>query len=389
MNDKTLIIEHEFKNTLIIDFFKWLDTRGRETSSRTKILYARYLKEAGNTLFGSEENLTPNNLKDLTAIEIKERWLNPLSNKRIANIEKLKKDAIINGYNFNPKNITEGLSSSSINLRLNTLSSYLNFLCDKNLLESNPLKHTSRYSSSKDVEHQQTILTNEEYNSFLEKLEKRYILSKNTRYEYTHLRDYLIFNLMLRMGLRVGEVESLNIDSYSTPTNRATGITTPYLDFIRKGGKKASLPIPEDIFELLKEYIILRLKTKTDDAHDKALFVGTTTKKQRLSTSTIRRNLKSILKSFDMTNLIDLSPHDLRHTFATNSIEDGLEVSAVSKFLGHSCITTTLNIYVHSKDEQLRAVANNSRKTRDTYPTTNIVEDNKVVDINNFIKKNA
>lgn len=189
------------------------------------------------------------------------------------------------------------------------------------------------------------------------------VLSKT---EQMQLEKYLISNkdstslgilLSLYTGLRVGEVCALKwsdidfknrIINISHTVSRVRNGNCKGYHFEIKSAKTTSsvreIPIPLKLFSLLKEcagksvseYVI----------SDKAEFVQPRTYEYRFHTVLNEINLRSF------------NYHTLRHTFATRCIECGMDVKTLSEILGHSNVSTTLNLYVHSSIELKREQMN-------------------------------
>ena len=101
---------------------------------------------------------------------------------------------------------------------------------------------------------------------------------------------------------------------------------------------------------MLKEYLKLRKKI---ELKEEALFINSRDWK-RISVRNIEKILKKYLRASGLS--MEITPHSLRHTFATLMIENGGNIKVVSQLLGHSDINTTLNMYTHLSSEHVRRV---------------------------------
>ncbi|ADM70305.1 Tyrosine recombinase XerC [Paenibacillus polymyxa E681] len=151
-------------------------------------------------------------------------------------------------------------------------------------------------------------------------------------------RNMAIFLLMVYMGLRVGEVHSLNVSDYSR--ERRT------LDVFGKGRKWRTLPVPEAVCDFVEHALEERL-TPWRGKED-AMFVSQ--KGRRLAVRTIQQIATETFERFQQDKSIErreaYSSHKLRHTFATMLLRKGADLRTVQELLGHSSIQTT-TVYTH------------------------------------------
>ena len=149
---------------------------------------------------------------------------------------------------------------------------------------------------------------------------------------------HAIFELIYSTGLRVSEVCSLSFNHLN--------IENKMLRVNGKGGKERIIPIADYSLSILKKYFVVR------DAWNKKgsnyIFIG------RNGNPLTRQYIWTILKKKNLElNLdLDLSPHSLRHSFATDLLSGGADLRIVQELLGHSSISTT-QIYTHIQQKQL------------------------------------
>ena len=152
------------------------------------------------------------------------------------------------------------------------------------------------------------------------------------------LRDRAILELMYACGLRVSETVDLKMSDIDADA----GIVTCK----GKGGKTRKVPIGKSAVEWLKRYLIARRKKENIEINN--LFVGFSGKP--LNRQTIFKFIKEYAEKI---GLEDISPHTLRHSFATHLIQNRADVRSVQQMLGHADISTT-QIYTHLTDTHLR-----------------------------------
>ena len=157
------------------------------------------------------------------------------------------------------------------------------------------------------------------------------------------LRNRAIFETMYSCGLRVSEVVTLKISQFY-----------PDLGFVRvtgKGDKERLVPIGSDAIKHVKIYLgSVRNQLRIVPGNEDILFLNR--RGSRLTRVMIFLVLKELAKRAGISKVI--SPHTLRHSFATHLVEGGADLRAVQEMLGHESITTT-EIYTHLDRDYLRA----------------------------------
>ena len=154
----------------------------------------------------------------------------------------------------------------------------------------------------------------------------------------TGLRDRAILELMYACGLRVSETVDLRISDVELDA----GILTCK----GKGGKTRKVPVGTSAVEWVKSYLAVRRKKENIEIQN--LFV--TPSGRRLTRQTIFNFIKEYAEKIGLEGV---SPHTLRHSFATHLIQNSADVRSVQQMLGHADISTT-QIYTHITDAHLR-----------------------------------
>lgn len=173
---------------------------------------------------------------------------------------------------------------------------------------------------------------------FLNQTEVENLLSVPDVSQETGRRDRAILELMYACGLRVSEAVDLTISD----VNIDAGILTCK----GKGSKTRKVPIGKSAVEWLKSYLVLR--RKKDNIEIQNLFVSS------LGKPISRQVIFKFIKEYaEKIGLKDVSPHTLRHSFATHLIQNSADVRSVQQMLGHADISTT-QIYTHITDAHLR-----------------------------------
>ena len=154
----------------------------------------------------------------------------------------------------------------------------------------------------------------------------------------TGLRDRAILELMYACGLRVSEAVDLRISDVELDA----GILTCK----GKGSKTRKIPIGTSAVEWLKSYLVLRRRKENFEVQN--LFVTPAGRPIN------RQIIFLFIKEYaEKAGLQDVSPHTLRHSFATHLVQNSADIRSVQQMLGHADISTT-QIYTHITDAHLR-----------------------------------
>ncbi|MFH1422304.1 MAG: tyrosine-type recombinase/integrase, partial [Planctomycetota bacterium] len=173
---------------------------------------------------------------------------------------------------------------------------------------------------------------------FLDKIEiENLINSAAQKKKKSSKRDTAILELLYSCGLRVSELVGLNISSVDFESSMVT--------VIGKGKKERLIPIGSYAINALKTYLHILSDTKPNSP----LFVNKYG--NRLTDRSIRRLIKSYSLSIGLSKKI--SPHSLRHTFATHMLDAGCDLRSVQELLGHSSLSTTQQ-YTHVTMQRMR-----------------------------------
>jgi integrase/recombinase XerD len=161
------------------------------------------------------------------------------------------------------------------------------------------------------------------------------------------LRDAALLDVLYSTGMRVSEVVALNVDDVNT----ASGSVRCF----GKGGKERIIPMYDQAVLSLRAYLETGRLAFLRDATDRALFLNAR------GTRLTRQGLWLIIKDYVAESGIeaDVTPHTLRHSFATHLLDGGAGLREVQQLLGHSNVSTT-QIYTHVSSTRLREAYDSS-----------------------------
>ncbi len=229
-------------------------------------------------------------------------------------------------------------SASSTARKIASVRSFLRFMVEEGIIRTNPAEGIPLPRQKKELP------------KFLEVPEAARLLEAPQPDSVSGLRDRAILETLYSTGMRVGELVELKVDSIDF----ISGLTR----VLGKGKKQRLVPVGEKALEAIGRYIEKRndlLKnTKKDIVKDKnALFLNRWG--GRLTSRSICRIVdKYILLTGQNSGI---SPHSLRHSFATHLLNAGADLRTVQELLGHSNLSTT-QIYTHTSKSRLKSVYN-------------------------------
>ncbi|MFA6636809.1 MAG: site-specific tyrosine recombinase XerD [Candidatus Omnitrophota bacterium] len=225
----------------------------------------------------------------------------------------------------------KGLNPSSIARNLAALKTFWKFLVAEQVVRENV---ASLVESPKTWKTIPDVLTKEE-------IEKLLNAPKGRRLS-VH-RDRAILEIMYASGLRVSEVTELK----RAEVNVASG----YVKCFGKGGKERIVPFGEAASKAITKYLESGGAAISEKYKEEHLFLS------KLGRKLSRQSLWKMIQKYALISGIKkhITPHTLRHSFATHLLEGGADLRGVQEMLGHSDISTT-QIYTHISSEKLKKV---------------------------------
>jgi integrase/recombinase XerC len=182
------------------------------------------------------------------------------------------------------------------------------------------------------------FLTEEQMKQLLEQPKAKPGTNKAPKSEFLQLRDLMILELLYGAGLRVSELVGLNYGNLDC--TRAT------VRVVGKGQKERVCPIGQVALRTIGKF---RESYAKDSSHDCPIVINR--KGGRLSSRSVQSMLKKHLRSAQLPE--DLTPHKLRHSFATHMLDNGADMRTVQELLGHESLSTT-QVYTHVSVSRLK-----------------------------------
>ena len=223
------------------------------------------------------------------------------------------------------------LKASTIARKIAAIKSFFAFLVDEGELTSSP---TENLTSPKVGRALPKAISVEEINRLLEGL--------NSSSSPDGKRDKAMMELIYATGLRVTELVSLNVQDVDLENDQ--------IKCLGKGGKHRLLPIHKEASEAIDDYLNDGRNKLLRNSEEKALFLNH--RGDRLT----RQGFWLILKTYarEVGINVPITPHILRHSFATHMLRGGAPLRHVQELLGHANISTT-QVYTHLASDHVRS----------------------------------
>jgi integrase/recombinase XerC len=215
---------------------------------------------------------------------------------------------------------------ASIARKLASVRAFFKFLCREGILKENPAALVSTPKLAKTLPR---IMTEEEMNGFLDRV-ARAVQEARPEQRSALLRDRAILEVLYASGLRVSELVGLDLHS----VNFGDGML-----LVRgKGRKERIVPFGSKAKQALEEYLPGRERILWEHkTGSPAMFLNA--RGRRLTTRSVDRLVKRSVRSFGPN--VRVSPHSLRHAFASHLLTEGADLRAIQEMLGHSSLSTT------------------------------------------------
>jgi site-specific recombinase XerD len=222
---------------------------------------------------------------------------------------------------------------ASINRKIFTLRSYGNFLKLYDVSCADALPFYDVLKIRQGYRKRPSALTPQQISLLFKAIDADTILG---------IRDYAIYALMYQLGLRVGEVHTLNLANLDFDNHKIT--------VIGKGKKPRILHINDELIEIMSQYLAVR-GLFYNSWLTPALFISK--KGNRLAIRTMEDNLKKILLQTNFHVPFNVTCHTLRHSMASHLNDKDVDILVIQSILGHSSTRST-EPYIHPSQDKIR-----------------------------------
>ena len=223
-----------------------------------------------------------------------------------------------------------GQARSYVRLQFSALRTFYRFLVDRKNLRRDPVRELQLPKIDKKLP---LVLTRQQIEELL--AAPAQVAKNRAAPAWMPLRDIAIMELFYSSGLRLSELAALDVSHFD-----------PYTESVRvfgKGRRERICPVGLPALEAISRY------RAAANVHSGPLFINKMRK--RMSTRSIWLVLKRYLRHTSIP--ISISPHKLRHSFATHLLDRGADLRSVQALLGHASLSTT-QIYTHVTTERLK-----------------------------------
>lgn len=220
----------------------------------------------------------------------------------------------------------DSIQNRSINRKLATLRTFYKYLLRTGKIEENPMTSI------------RMVKTNKKIPQFVRESEMENLVeNRKMATNFSEARDELILFLLYGTGIRLAELISLQ--------NNQVNLAAKTIRVIGKRNKERMIPIPGLLVDLIETY---RSFCTIEHAH-----LLLTDKGEPLYPMFVQRLVKKNLGEY--SQLEKLSPHVLRHTYATHLLNKGADLNAIKELLGHANLAAT-QVYTHNSMEKMKAI---------------------------------
>lgn len=282
--------------------------------------YLHYLKV--------ERGLSENTINSY-GIDLK-LFLEYLRENEIPSFKQVNKEVIVN-YMQAEKNNNK--ANSSILRSVSSLRKFFQYLAQEKIIEKDPML---LIDTPKKKQHLPQVLTKEEVEKLLH--------SPNTG-QVLGLRDRAMLELMYATGLRISEIINLKLEDLH--------LTIGTLQTLGKGHKERIVPVGDEAIKWINRYLEEARPKLLKQKRSNYLFLNF--RGNNLTRQGVWKNLKAEVRKAGIQK--NITPHTLRHSFATHILENGADLRIVQELLGHADISTT-QIYTHLSNKQLADIYN-------------------------------
>ena len=255
------------------------------------------------------------------------------------NKKKINEITSIDIEKFTSKFSSQGLEKSTISRKMSALSHFFIFLLEENMIKRNPI---NELDLPKQIKKLPKILSVDQ----VEKL----ITSSREDQSINGIRLNTMIEILYATGIRVSELVEMKLSATYAEKN--------FLLVQGKGNKERLVPISENTEGKIKDFLKIRNKFLNNDSESKWLFPSKQSSKGHITRQRFNQLLQTLCERVNLNN-IRISPHKLRHAFATHLLANGVDLRSLQQMLGHADISTT-QIYTHVLKDRLKKLVSDN-----------------------------
>ncbi|MDG2417113.1 MAG: site-specific tyrosine recombinase XerD [Pelagibacterales bacterium] len=255
------------------------------------------------------------------------------------NKKKINEITSIDIEKFISKFTTQGLEKSTISRKMSALSHFFIFLLEEDIIKSNPIHELDL---PKQIKKLPKILSVDQVDKLIK--------SSREDESLNGIRLNTMIEILYATGIRVSELVEMKLSAMYAEKN--------FLLVQGKGNKERLVPVSENTEDKIKDYLKIRSKFINNDTESKWLFPSKQSSKGHITRQRFNQLLQTLCVRVNLNN-IRISPHKLRHAFATHLLANGVDLRSLQQMLGHSDISTT-QIYTHVLKDRLKKLVSDN-----------------------------
>ena len=238
-------------------------------------------------------------------------------------------------------------SKRSINRKLSALRSFYRYMIREGLVEHNPFAGIISPKISKPLPKYLSVI--EVYrlldspNIYWNEALKKGLTKNKSNADFAQFRDSAIMELIYSTGARISEALGVNIKSIDTLSAVVT--------FKGKGKKERICPLGKPALKILRKYLRIRNSRTSNDRPNAPFFINRDG--GRLTSRSFQRFFKKYIITAEISP--EITPHALRHSFATHLLDAGADLRSVQELLGHANLSST-QIYTHISADHMKLI---------------------------------
>lgn len=258
------------------------------------------------------------------------RMMTYLNRQGIEKVQVISQDTVLDHLKWMDE---DHLATSTRSHYVSTLRHFFRYLKLDGVIENNPME---KISLPKKTQHLPAVLTLDEVDR---------ILATPDITKPLGLRDRTLLETLYSTGMRVSEIIHIKLEDIH--------LDMGFIQTIGKGDKERLVPIGEMAEDWINKYLTEGRPKLVKDEDETQGYLFVNNRGKPLSRQGVWKNLKKMVVMAHITK--DISPHTLRHSFATHLLENGADLRVVQELLGHSDISTT-QIYTHIHAQHMKDI---------------------------------
>lgn len=222
------------------------------------------------------------------------------------------------------------ISNTTINNYIRNIKVFFAWLDEQQSISKNPMIKIKQLPNNRKAK---DFITDEEFSRLIGRLDKSY---------FSEYRDYMIINLLMDTGMRIGECLSLKLNDFDFVAR-----TIHLSAEITKGRKDRAVFFSQKVLKEIKKWIQYK------DRYTESLYMFPSRNfGEQLNVSGFETNFKNYIRRAGINKTI--SPHSIRNNFAKRCLMSGMDIYSLSRILGHSSVTVTEKAYLDLTDCDIR-----------------------------------